>query len=62
MLDIKVSVIVMVNILLGLSGILFWFSDGFSHFIGVAGFFKRLFAGITCIIILFVLTAIASRH
>jgi len=53
--------IIVGDILLALSGILFWFSSGFSNALGVIGFFPRLFSGIISFIIAFVITAIATR-
>lgn len=63
MLDIKINTtMVVVDIVLGLSGILFWYSDSFAHFFGVKGFLSRLFAGLVCFIVLGIITYIATRN
>jgi len=49
------------DLILGLIGILFWFSEAFSHAVGVVGFFPRLFSGLVSFVIAGILTAIATR-
>jgi lipopolysaccharide export LptBFGC system permease protein LptF len=61
MFDLKIVGTIIVDFLLGLCGVLFWFSDNFSHALGVEGFFKRLLAGIVCFVILIILTLVATR-
>lgn len=57
MFDIKISIaLIIVDILLYIAGILFWFSTTFAHELGVIGFFPRLFAGIVAIVIGFIIT------
>jgi hypothetical protein len=53
--------IVIVEFLLGISGVLFWFSSTFAHGLGVIGFFPRFFAGIVCFIITFIVHIIGTR-
>ncbi|OIO63641.1 hypothetical protein COY26_02420 [Candidatus Woesearchaeota archaeon CG_4_10_14_0_2_um_filter_33_10] len=62
MFDMKISTAIIVDLFLGISGVLFWFSDSFAQALGVIGFFKRLFAGIVCFIILAIVTFIATRN
>jgi len=62
MFDMKISTAIIVDLFLGIAGVLFWFSDSFANALGVLGFFKRLFAGVVCFIILGVVTFIATRH
>lgn len=62
MLDAKFNFwVVLVEVLLGLAGILFWFSSEFSHGLGVSGFFPRFFAGIVSFILAFIIHAIGTR-
>ncbi|PIN86515.1 hypothetical protein COV19_04450 [Candidatus Woesearchaeota archaeon CG10_big_fil_rev_8_21_14_0_10_44_13] len=61
MFDMKISTAIIVDLFLGIFGVLFWFSDSFAQALGVPGFFKRLFAGIVCFVILAVVTFIATR-
>ena len=61
MFDMKISTAIIVDLFLGIAGVLFWFSDSFAHGLGVMGFLKRLFAGIVCFIILGFVTFIATR-
>ena len=62
MLDAKFNFwVVVVEFLLGISGVLFWFSQTFAYGLGVIGFFQRLFAGIVCFIITFIVHAIGTR-
>lgn len=62
MFDAKFNLwIILVEFLLGLSGVLFWFSSSFSHGLGVIGFFPRLFAGIVCFIITLIIHAVGTR-
>jgi len=49
------------DVILGLIGILFWFSSDFAHAVGVFGFFSRFLAGIVSFIIAGIITAIATR-
>jgi len=58
----KISTAIIVDLFLGISGVLFWFSDSFAHALGVSGFFKRIFAGVVCFVILAIVTFIATRH
>jgi len=58
----KIGTAIIVDLFLGIAGVLFWFSDGFAHALGVAGFIKRLLAGIVCFVILAAVTFIATRH
>ncbi len=62
MLDMKISTAIIVDLFLGIAGVLFWFSDSFAHTLGVTGFFKRLLAGIVSFLILAIVTFIATRN
>ena len=62
MFDIKISIaLIIVDILLYLAGILFWFSSTFAHGLGVMGFLPRLFAGIVAIAIGLVITVLVIK-
>jgi hypothetical protein len=62
MLDMKVNLsLVLGDLLLYLSGILFWFSDQFSHSLGVEGFFNRFFAGVFSFLIGGLITIVILR-
>jgi len=63
MLDPKFNFgIIIVDFLLALFGVLFWFSSNFAHALGVTGFFNRFFAGIVCFIIAMILHFISTRR
>ena len=49
------------DIVLGIAGILFWFSDGFAHSLGVVGFFSRFFSGFVCFVLVTIITFIVTR-
>jgi len=62
MLDAKFNIrIIIVEIIITLAGVLFWFSSSFANNLGVSGFFTRLFAGIVCFIITIVLHFVGTR-
>jgi len=62
MLDAKFNFwIILVEVVLALAGVLFWFSSQFAHGMGVSGFFTRFFAGLVCFIIACILHAIGTR-
>lgn len=63
MLDPKFNFgIIIVDFLIAISGVLFWFSSDFAHALGVAGFFNRFFAGIICFIFAIILHFISTRR
>lgn len=63
MFDIKISIaLIIVDILLYLTGILFWCSASFAHALGVVGFFPRLLAGIVAIVIGLVITILVVKR
>ncbi len=62
MFDIRFNIwIILVEIVLVLVGVLFWFSSSFAHILGVSGFLARLFAGIVCFIISILLHFVGTR-
>lgn len=62
MFDVKISVaLIIVDVLLYIAGILFWFSSTFAQGLGVIGFFPRLFAGIVAIAIGLVITLLVVK-
>ena len=62
MFDIKITIgLIIADIFLYLSGILFWFSSTFAHALGVIGFFPRLFAGLVAFIIGGVITFVMLK-
>ena len=60
MFDIKIGVII-IDCILVIFGVLFWFSDKFAHALGVEGFIKRFLAGVICFIILIIITLISGH-
>ncbi len=63
MFDLKFSFwLILVDIVLYFSGILFWFSSNFTNSLGVEGFFPRFFAGTVSIILGLIVTFIMVRN
>ena len=61
MFDIKVTLgLILVDFLLYVMGVLFWFSDQFAHGLGVFGF-KRFLAGLICIVLGLIVTLTIAR-
>jgi hypothetical protein len=62
MLDFKISIgLVIADLMLYLSGILFWFSLNFAHSLGVVGFFPRFFAGLVSLTVGIIITIIIIK-
>ena len=50
MFDVKIKLgLIIIDVVLYLIGILFWFNETFAHLLGVVGFFPRFFAGLAAI-------------